>query len=125
VKLILWTGLGVLFLAPALAGITSAAWGRDVVLIVPVDADLVALNRMDWTKGQPIAPIYGTPIQQVRVVFPNPEKLIHPLEDPSIALYKNERGDHPLQAQTLWFFARWIALAGLALAAIGAAFSID
>ena len=124
-KIALWAGLGTIFLAPALAAIVSAAWGRDVVLIVPFDADLVPLNRLDWTRGQPVAPIYGTTIQRMRVIFPDPGKIIAPLEDPSLTLYKNERGDHPLQAQTVWFFARWIAMAGLALAALGAAFSIN
>lgn len=124
-KFALWAGLGILIAAPASAGAISALWGREVVLIVPEAPELVSLNRTDWVKGQPVAPLYGTPVGSMRIVFPDAAKTIVPEEDPSLTLYKNERGDHPLQARTLWFFARWLALAGLALAAVGAGFSIN
>jgi hypothetical protein len=112
-------------LAALLAGIVlPAAYGRDVFLISPHSADVVEVNKLSWTKGDKVADIYGIQNgEKVRVLFTDPARIIVPEQDPSLTLYKvnKQAGENPLQAQTVAFLAKWLALGGLAAAVAGLA----
>lgn len=118
-------GLAAAAVAPASAAAISGIWGREVLPIVnPYDEVVLAGNRIAWSPGDPVAPIYGQPSDRpIRVVFPRADRILVPSEDPTLTLYKIDKrlGENPLQAQTLWFFAKWIALAGATLALAGGA----
>jgi len=114
-----------LTLAALLAGIVlPAAYGRDVILISPNSPDVVELNKLSWTKGDKVVEIYGIQNgEKVRVLFTDPARIIVPEQDPSLTLYKvnKQAGENPLQAQTVAFLAKWLALGGLAAALGGLA----
>ncbi|MBI3097629.1 MAG: hypothetical protein HYY93_05190 [Planctomycetes bacterium] len=112
-------GAGAAVLAPASAAALSWGWGREVVMISPHASEAVELNRALWTRGEPVAPVYGIPSAgPVRVVFAEAGRVIVPAEDPGLTLYTVDKqgGENPLQAQTLWFFARLVSVAGAGLA---------
>jgi len=94
--------------APLAAWILTAAFGRTITLLATPNApDIVAMNRTMWAKGEPVAPIYGTPIgEPMTILFAEPSRLIVPPEDPSLTLYTVDKakGQNPLQSQTVWFF---------------------
>jgi hypothetical protein len=111
-------------LAAIIAGAISlpAAWaldraaGVELLPVLAADEATVSVNRDLWSEGEPVAPIYGAPAERpVRVLFVPEEKILRPKEDPSLALYMKNEGDHPLQAQTLYFFGTY-ATAGFLLA---------
>ena len=93
-----------------------AAWaidraaGEELLPVTAADETTVAANRGLWElndrpKGE-VAAIYGTPAKNpVRIVFASRARVLRPKEDPALALYVMPPGDHPLQAQTLYFFA--------------------
>ena len=47
-----------------------------------------------------------------RVFAPDPERMIRPEEDPSLVLMSvnKQQGENPLQARTVWFFAKVASL---------------
>jgi hypothetical protein len=101
--------------------------GREVVLIAPHDAGSIELQRALWMEGDPVTEIYGNPLgEPVRVVRPDPARIIRPLEDPSFALLSagsaTER--RPLQVKTVWFVARPLIAIFLAIAALATALRI-
>jgi hypothetical protein len=112
-----FAGLALEILAPASAALISAVWGRDVIPITPHDPEMVELNRSGYTKGDPVPELYGNRVPAFRVVFPDQDKIIVPPEDPSLTLYKYV--GHPLQAQTLWFFAQWTMIGAGVMLALG------
>jgi hypothetical protein len=121
-------------LASVAAGVLAlpAAWaldraaGRELLPVLAADAATVAVNRELRSEGDPVAALYGAPAEKpVRLLFVPAEKILVPEEDRSLALYMKQEGDHPLQAQTLYFFGGWATagfllsgLAGLAVASL-------
>ncbi len=94
-------------LAPAAAWFIDAKMSRDVILLTPAPPEIVELNRMMWSKGEPVAKIYGEAVDKpVRVVRPDPRDLIVPEEDPSMTLMNAGGERHPLQVQSVWFVAK-------------------
>jgi hypothetical protein len=121
----------VLVLALVLAvGVPGTAWvldaflAQDVLIITPHAPEQVAMNRQLWIEGDPVPDIYGVPTNEpVRVLFPDPAKLIRPPESSTgVALLAVDKqtGENPLQVRSLWFIA-WRAAAGFGLAALLAA----
>lgn len=97
--------------------------GRDVLLIAPHDEATVRLNRALYAPGDPIADLYGNSLSKpVRVVMLSKRRLIRPTEDPTQLLLEvdSARGEHVLQAQTVWFVTRY-AVAVLLAVALGSA----
>ena len=97
-------------------------------IVAAADEATVATNRGLWElDGSPkaeVAGIYGTPAMGLeRIVFAGGDRILRPKEDPSLALYLNRGADHPLQAQTLYYFGVPAAvtgvLAGIALLVLG------
>jgi hypothetical protein len=122
-KVALVLGVAGLVLAPAAALILPAAFGRTVQIVAtPNEPEIVEVNRAMWSKGEPVAPIYGTPIgKPMRIVFPDMSRLIVPAEDPSLTLYTvdKSKNQNPLQAQTLWFFAKFGMIGSAVLVGAG------
>lgn len=119
-----FVALGLLSLAAAF-GLERFA-STEVRIIVPASEEEVNLNRSLWVEGDPVVDIYGVPSgDPVRVLFVSPDRIIHPAEDPALALLPVDKqaGENPLQVQTAWFFA-WRAAAGFAAAAV-AAFAVS
>jgi len=115
-------GFGGTLLVIGLAMIIDRGFGEDVRLISPHDASTVQVNQALYIPGDPVADIYGNPLSNpVRVIAPDPDRLLHPAEDPSAVLLtvNKQRGENPLQARTVWLFAKAGAL-GLALLGLGA-----
>jgi hypothetical protein len=96
--------------------------GQDVLLIIPHDSATVELNRSLFLPGDPVAELYGNPLQNtVRVIMPPSARLLRPPEDPSLLLLAvdKEAGENPLQARTVWFFLQFAAPTMLVLGVIG------
>ena len=96
---------------------TDRALGQEVLMIAPHRPSVVELNRMLYADGDPVPQLYGNPLsEQTRVVLPSQDRLVRPEEDPTLLLFRvdKQRGENPLQTQTLWFFAKFV-LPGLAL----------
>ena len=92
-------------------------FGQDVLLIAPHDEAAVELNRGLYSPPEPVAALYGNALSKpVRVILPAEDHLIRPEEDPSLVLLKvdKQKGENPLQAQTVWFLAKFV-LPGLFL----------
>lgn len=87
---------------------------RTVQLITTPNApDIVEMNRAMWSKGEPVAPIYGTPIDKpMEIHFAEDARIIVPPEDPSLTLYTVDKakGENPLQAQTVKFLGRYVLI---------------
>jgi hypothetical protein len=118
-----FAGLAVGVLAYPAAFAVDRAAGTDALIVQAADADSVATNRGMWEiNGSPKAEvpgIYGSPTKApVRLVCAKAEALVRPPEDPSLTLYLMQAGDHPLQAQTLWYFALPATLGGLVAGAL-------
>ncbi len=108
-----------------------AAWvvdiglGREVLLIAPHDPSAVALNRELYSPGESVPDLYGNPMSDpVRVIHPDPNRLITPEEDTGLILMTvvNQAGENPLQAQTIWFFTRFAFMGLILLGVLGFAF---
>jgi len=115
-------GFGGALFALGLAMIIDRGFGEDVRLISPHDASTVQVNRALYAPGDPVAEIYGNPLSKpVRVIAPDPDRLVRPDEDASAVLLAvdKQRGENPLQARTVWLFAKAGAL-GLALLGLAA-----
>jgi hypothetical protein len=94
--------------------VLPAAFGRTVTLLVTPNApDIVETNRATWSPGEPVAPIYGTPIgEPMTILFPVESRLIVPKEDPSLTLYAvdKSKGENPLQVQTVKFLGTYVLI---------------
>ncbi len=121
-KVLSGTAVAALLLVPA---IWAAAWAADrwlsmdVTLITPHDPDVVAFERELYGGGEPVAGMYGIPMEQSSRVFqPDSARLVFPPEDPGLVLMRVDKraGDNPLQVKTIWFLVRWatVVLVGLA-----------
>ena len=123
-KVALILGIAGLVLTPAAVLILPAAFGRTVQLVTTPNApDIVAMNRAMWSKGEPVAPIYGTPIgEPMTILFAKESRIIVPAEDPSLTLYTVDKsnGENPLQAQTIGFLAKYALIGSGVLAGAGA-----
>lgn len=101
------------------------AWGMaglstEAILITKFDESKIEINR-DWDKPDPkdadfekkVVALYGIPHEKLRVLFVPQEKFLHPPEMPSLVLLPvdKQKGENPLQVQTVWFFAKWIVTA--------------
>jgi len=106
---------------PVAAALLSAASGRTVILVAtPNSPDVVEANRALWTPGEPVAPLYGTPVgEPMRILFADPTRIIVPKEDPSLTLYTVDKtkAENPLQERTMWFAVRMTLYASGALLA--------
>ncbi len=115
-------GFGGALVALGLAVIIDRGFGEEVRLISPHDSSTVEVNRALHAPGDPVAEIYGNPLSNpVRVIAPDPDRIVRPEEDPSAVLLTvdKQRGENPLQARTVWLFAKAGAL-GLALLGLAA-----
>jgi hypothetical protein len=113
-------GGSVLVLVAAL--VLDKGLGKDVLMIIPHEPAVVQLNQNLYVPGDPVAEIYGNPMSDpVRIVNPSSEKLIRPEENEELLLLRVDKlhGENPLQAQTVWFFARFALPALLVLGIIG------
>ena len=113
-----FAGIAVGLLAYPVAYGVGAAAGRDLLIVEAAgDPAAVDANRGLWEiDDKPkdgVAKIYGTPSEVERLVFVPEEKVLHPKEDPSLSIYLKQPGDHPTQAQTLFFFAKFATIGGL------------
>ena len=84
----------------------------EVQFIVPAAAETVALERELWEPGHPVASLYGTPVgDPVGVVWPDPERLLRPVEDRNMVLMlvDKQKGENPLQIKTVCFVATRLA----------------
>ncbi len=115
-------GLGGAILVLLLVTGIDRALGQDVLLIQAHDEGTVELNRSLFLEGDPVAEIYGNPLSQaVRVISPDKSRLLRPAEDESLLLLQVDKrsGENPLQAQTLWFFAKFAVPVLLLLGLVG------
>lgn len=113
-------GFGGAVLALSLAMAIDRGLGEDVRLISPHDSSTVQVNQALWVAGDPVADIYGNPLSSpVRVISPDADRMTRPQEDRSLVLLSvdKQRGENPLQARTVWLFAKAGAI-GLALAGL-------
>jgi hypothetical protein len=113
-----WALLSISGILPAAALCADRIGGEEVLPMAPHQPDVVELNRLIWTPGDPVASLYGNPMgRSVRVVFPAPERLILPTEEPGLRLLSMAAGPgrRPLQARTLWFMT-WASSGLLAMA---------
>jgi hypothetical protein len=103
-------GFGGGVLALLAAAVLVWGLGKDVTLITPHDASSVEVNKALFSPGDPVAEIYGNPVSQpVKVILPSSDRLIRPEEDPDLLLMTvdKQKGENPLQAQTVWFFSKF------------------
>jgi hypothetical protein len=107
----LWIGFGMSFIIIISAIILDRGLGKNVILITPHDSSIVELNRVLYSRGDPIAEIYGNTLSRepIRVVHFSKASLIHPVEDPSLKLLpvNKQKGENPLQVKTIWFFTKF------------------
>ena len=118
-------GFGGAVFVLGLAMIIDRGFGEDVRLISPHDASTVQVNRALYAPGDPVAEIYGNALSNpVRVIAPDPDRIVRPDEDPAIVLLTvdKQRGENPLQARTVWLFAKAAALGLGLLGVAGLAF---
>jgi len=113
-------GLGALAVGlltlPAAWAVDRAA-GRDLLVVEAQDQVVVETNRGLWELDgggkEGVPAIYGTPRSVERLVFVPEGKILVPPEDPGVSLYLKSGDDHPLQAQTLWYFGIPTAIGAL------------
>ena len=115
--------LAVGVLAYPAAWAVDAVAGRDLLVVEAADAAAVEVNRGLWElNGSPkaeVAGIYGPPVGKgaTRLVGVPESKVLRPKEDPTLAIYLKAADDHPVQAQTLYYFALPAALGGTVVGA--------
>ena len=123
--LVLIAGFGGALFALGLALLMDRGFGEEVRLISPHDPSTVEVNRALYIPGDSVAEIYGNPLSNpVRVVVPDPDRIVRPDEDPHAVLLMvdKQRGENPLQARTVWLFAKAGALGLLLFGLAGLAF---
>ncbi len=111
-----FAGLAVGVLAYPAAFALDRAAGTDALVVTAADAAIVEVNRATWdgTSKAEVPGLYGSPFKAPeRIVFADPANLLHPKEDPTQTLYLLKGSDHPLQAQTLFYFALPATIGGL------------
>ena len=122
-KAALFLGVAGLVFSAVAAFALPAVFGRTVVLVATPNApEIVNANRALWMAGDPVAPIYGTPIGEPRrILFAEEKRIIVPPEDPTLTLYTvdKNKGQNPLQAQTVRLLATICALGSGVLLAAG------
>ncbi len=82
-------------------------------MIAPHDPGTVKINRAMYMSGDPVAELYGSPLSNpIRLIAPDQDHILRPKEDDSIVLFTVDRqqGENPLQARTVWLFAKFAAL---------------
>ena len=80
------------------------------------------LNRALYTTGDAVAELYGNPLAEpVRVIMPPADRLLRPQEDPALLLLEvdKQKGENPLQAQTVWLFTKFAIAAFATLGLLG------
>ena len=115
-------GFGGTLLVLGMAMILDRGLGQEVRMISPHESSTVEVNRALYASGDPVAEIYGNPLSNpVRVIWPDPERMMRPEEDRSLMLLavNKQHGENPLQARAVWLFAKAGAL-GLALLGLAA-----
>ena len=108
-----------------------AAGATDVYLIAAKSPQMVQANQALFDARDPkesdaayhkrVMEIYGNPIDHTdAVVFVAKEKLVHPVEAPTLTLLPvdKEKGENPLQVKTLYYFAKYVMMGS------GAAFAV-
>jgi len=118
-------GFGGALLVLGMAMILDRGLGKEVRLIAPHESSTVEVNRALYFPGDPVAEIYGNPLSNpVRVIRPDRERVMRPEEDRSLVLLtvNKQRGENPLQARTVWLFAKAAALGLVLLGLIALAF---
>lgn len=117
-----WMGaVAVALLAfPAAAILASTA--TEAVMIQPHDPSVVEVNRGMWQLDPPdpkapdfekqVIAIYGNGSTRVKAVFVPKSRFIHPEELQGLVLLTvdKQKGENPLQAQTVWFVATWLLI---------------
>ena len=114
-------GFGIIYITALLLDV---GFGMDVRITQPHDSTVVEVNRSLFIPGDPVADIYGnTMIEPVRVILPNTDRIIRPVEDPSLVLLQVDKlqGENPLQSKTIWLFVK-VALIPLLLLGVGGLF---
>jgi hypothetical protein len=116
-----------LLVMPAAAILASTA--TEAVMISPHHPSAVEVNRGLWELDRPdpssadfekrVIALYGNGSERVKAVFVPAERFIRPPEKPGLVLLPvdKQKGENPLQAQTVWFVAKW-ALLGTAWAGV-------
>jgi hypothetical protein len=102
-------GFGGLVLVLALAAVLDFGFGQDLIMVAPHEPGTVEVNRALYLQGDPVAELYGNPLEKsVRLIGPNPARMIRPEEDAGLVLYQvdKQQGENPLQARTVWLFAK-------------------
>jgi hypothetical protein len=121
--LLRYAGWAAVVLAPTtllVALLVERAFSTDVQIVTPGSPEEVRVNRGLWQKGDPVAEIYGVPMnEKTEVLFVDATRLVRPPEDPSLVLLPVDKaaGENPLQVRTLWFLAWRVAL-GFGLAGL-------
>ena len=121
-RLVLFLGFGGLGMVLLVSLVLVWGLGREVLIIAPHDPEVVELNRRLFLPGEDVASLYGNPLSTpIRIVLPDGDKLIRPVEDTSLLLLPVDKsaGENPLQARTVWLFARYLAGAFLVLGLAG------
>lgn len=102
---------------PAAFAMDRAA-GTDALIVQAADPVSVETNRGLWelngSEKAEVPGIYGSPTKApTRLVCAKAANLLQPKEDPARTLYLLKGDDHPLQAQTLWYFALPSTIGGI------------
>ena len=96
-----------------------------VQYIAATDEAVVEANRFLYEEepsgaDADIVAIYGTASgTPEEVLFVDESALIHPAENPNLALLRKGADENPLQVQTVWVLARFVTLGALAVFALG------
>lgn len=94
---------------PAGVLVVDRLLGEEVLLIAMHEPATIEMNQALFAEGDPVAEVYGNPLSStLRIIAPRASHLLRPEEDPSLVLYTVDKqgGENPLQAQTLWLFAK-------------------
>jgi len=113
-------GLGGFVLVVALALFLDFGLGEDLLMIAPHEPGTVEVNRALYLDGDSVAELYGNPLDKpVRLIRPDPTRIIRPGEDAGLVLFTVDKqaGENPLQARTVWLFAK-AAMLGFGLLAL-------
>ena len=102
-------GSGGFVVVLALAATLDFGFGQDLLLVAPHEPGTVQVNRALYLEGDPVAELYGNPLDKpVRLIGPDPARIIRPEEDAGLVLFTvdKQQGENPLQARTVWLLAR-------------------
>ena len=105
----LTAGFGGLVAVLALAAVLDLGFGQDLLMVAPHNPGTVEVNRALYLEGDSVAELYGNPLDKpVRLIGPDPARIIRPQEDTGLLLFTvdKQQGENPLQARTVWLFAK-------------------